>query len=136
MSISTDAYLFYGLCWDYEDHFWPWQLDDEGFPLGDYEDAWDWADAHPEAGVATYTNDGPLMIGTHCSTGCRMGYVAVSSTKIRAARGYPEKVTSLAIPEGAEEQLRAFCAAAGYDFAALVEEGRLGWWLCSDTDAF
>ena len=35
MGVSTDAIAFYGICFDEEDHVWPWQQDEDGELLDD-----------------------------------------------------------------------------------------------------
>jgi hypothetical protein len=130
MSTSTDALFFYGICWNEEDHVWPWEGEEDGDENVD-----------PDEILADLDLEDRLTIGTHCMATCPMGYVAIADTMSIANRGYPRRVDealrNLDPEVWAEEtavHLRKFCDAVGYDFDALVKDGRVGWWVCSDTD--
>ena len=139
MGTSTNAILFYGICWDEEDHIWPWavrygtlpkemraRLDSEGDAESD------------EAWLERNLPGSGLEIGEHCMASCKMGYVAVSSTSALAWRGGLKKLDLVASAhqEYTQEQvwrqkLADFCAVAGYDFDHLDRMGRVGWFLCA-----
>lgn len=129
MGVSNDAYLIFGICWDEEDHQWPWESD---------EDDEDNVASEDEIMAALEARGLPfgVEVGTHCSANCPMGYVATRSWM--ALRGYPVKL-DLSDPDFTDPVdedltvLRAFCEEAGYDFDDLLIQGRVGWFLFSDT---
>lgn len=122
MGQATNAVFFYGICWDEEDHLWPWEdTDDEN---ADHPTTEEWLDAH---GLLD-----DIDLGVHCSESCRMGYAAVRDTVVEAARGYPRQVTPSDGDRGPlNTYLIKFCEAAGYDFDELARAGKVGWWICS-----
>lgn len=145
MSESTNALLFYGVCFDEEDHIWPWRQppEDEDKPGGlSSEQRADEDETVDEwmARVLPWSDD--IEIGEHCCASSPMGYIAIASTSKLAWRGCPVDVSPLfsdGLTDDAQRdwkleqdrKLRDFCEAVGYDFAALVREKKVGWWLCS-----
>lgn len=149
MSTSTDALHFYGVCLpddpdDDGENAWPWDADPARFPCiqrdasgdcrtpeGEYTTAED-------AVVAAAGLAGVILVETHCSRAYPMGIIAIEPTFRRAWRGYPVRLPDAPPDDATLEQwrtsLRAFCAFVGYDFDQLARDGRVGWWLCSDTD--
>lgn len=145
MGSSTDAILFYGICWDAEDHQWNWRpyIDPdmdasevaEASPLPvkerispDDEDTTDqeWVDQNVGAG---------LHVGEHCCGSAPMGYVAVSESHHYAWRGAPNRMDPTGIHDNVSVEwltlIRAFCLIAHYDYDELVREGKIGWFLVS-----
>lgn len=135
MGTSTDAYLFFGICWGEEDHVWAWNLDEEGCPK---EDADEWVDDDTwmEENLPGLKDE--ILLLTHCSDRAPMGLAALAPSWKCAHRGHPERIepSFLQIPEevmtGWLQMLETFCARAGYDFALLQQEGQVGWFLASD----
>lgn len=138
MSNSTNAYFFFGICWDEDDHFWPWHPEFGTLPEAERA-------GEDETDTAWLKRQAPsladaLTIGEHCTPAVPMGYVAVTETHELAWRGYPKRLPlpSLYTEEAEAEQeaqwralLRAFCEVAGYDFDHLDATEKIGWWLCS-----
>jgi hypothetical protein len=159
MSVSTDALFFYGICWDEEGHVWPWERegdddllekvldDDEDSDEGRIDAEDDENRVSDGLDDETRSEKYGLQIGTHCLASCPMGYVAIPSTFARAWRGGPVKIdeegdgdrTSLpADPANPVREwnklLKKFCKDYGYDFDDLMDNGKIGWFLCSDSD--
>ena len=155
MGTSSDGILFYGLCWD-EECFKPWanrdengdELEDdaEGFVDklcrvmgGPERPAWDGEKHIPD--LKEYWKERDAFLArhfefevvevVHCSFDYLMYGMAIKKTKIRASRGYPEKVMLEPVQFGFIASLRTACEALGIDFDAEEGKGRLGWWLTS-----
>lgn len=144
MSVSTNAYLFYGICWDKEDHIWPWRSDDWDdivtSPLEIEQRAKEEETDDEWLARVLPTLADKVTIGEHCMRSCSMGYVAIPTTHERAWRGYPKKLQlASGLTDDAEREmeedwrrtLRGFCEAVGYDFDVLDKAGKVGWFLCS-----
>jgi hypothetical protein len=67
-------------------------------------------------------------VGYHCSGDCPMPYVFAH--KVRACRGYPEQIVSLAVDPAWDELLDRFLAELGVE----KPDGQVGpkWWLVSN----
>ncbi len=135
MSTSTNAYLFYGICWDEEDHWWPWHPEFGSLPEEQRADEEELDDDWLKRNL---TSASELTIGEHCMQSCPMGFVAIRKTYEHAWRGYPNKLDlRSAVLHAREEEanwrttLRGFCYAVGYDFEQLDRDGKVGWFLCS-----
>lgn len=126
MGTSTDAILFYGYAWN-----------DEMSPLweGD-EDEYDWEERYARLHgrdpsvykeILELLKTEPCKIGRHCSSDCRMPFVAIKSTEIRAWRGSPVKVDLPQVDPMWNEQLLTFCQFMGID----VSKMQPGWYLVS-----
>jgi hypothetical protein len=138
MSTSTDALLFYGICWDEEGHTWPWNREDDD---DDADQLFD-DDLDDEEREEKYE----LHFGTHCLASNPMGFAAIPSTFVRSNRGYPVRIDEKSedrdhLPTAPKNplkdwnaKLKTFCEDYGYDFDELVEAGRVGWFICSDAD--
>lgn len=146
MGQSTNAILFYGVCWDEEMSLTTLRgvdTDEE-----DADDEHDWQAAYatakgcpPPQGEydsrkyqAYLDARGPILdaspceVGTHCSYECAMPYVFIKKSEQTAHRGYPKEVgTALPVGDDWDDQLRSFCKTMGID----IEGKRIGWWLVS-----
>jgi hypothetical protein len=129
MAISTNAFFFYGICWDQEDHLWPWETHTTGDPLDDAPGMEDWEDQHRGA-LAPFQ----VRIGEHCEQTCPMGLLALAETFTKAKRGYPKRILHTQQSSDAEERLKGACEVIGYRWEDVKD--KVGWWLVSDTDAF
>jgi len=145
MSVSTNAILFYGYCWDDEaEHPWP---DGEGEVLDEDEDD-NWEDRYarargclpPDAEASAREHKkyetakkklvaaSRCRVDTHCMTSCPMPYVAVEASVTISHRGYPSTVTSIDVDPTWDEALTEFCKTLGIK----VGKKKPSWWLVSD----
>lgn len=141
---STDAILFYGICWDEEDHRWNWRpyihpdMDDaevaEASPIPVSERIEEGDDETPDQEWVDDRVPG-LIVGEHCCASSPMGYIAIAESEQVASRGYPARVGNVDLPDlvrmGYEDTLRKFCEVAHYDYGALMRAGKIGWFLVS-----
>lgn len=148
MGTSTDAILFYGICWDEEDHRWNWRpwvsfdMDDEEvaeaspLPVADRIDPDDDETTDQEWVDERVTG---VTVGEHCCASAPMGFVAITESVTEASRGNPVRVGGMDRSEAAQEDdaesweraLREFCRVAYYDYDGLMREGKIGWFLVS-----
>jgi hypothetical protein len=132
MGVSTDAILFYGLCWDDEVELGEASdFETNHFDI-DASDNWeevyrlrthrtlDYKDPNYE-----WSDKWPVAISHHCSGDYPMPYVAVQASEVRAWRGSPKEVTSLRVPQIWDQQLREFCS------IMKIEWQQPKWWLVS-----
>jgi len=139
MGVSTDAILFYGICFEeLGTGEYPWEIGYDGYdewmaslyglepPEGDYSE-----ETRPK--YNRYWNEKQkilkgtgLEIGYHCSDQYTMYYLTVKDSEIRAHRGYPESLKTLEIGEDWDAKIRDFCERA--DFG---KDENVGWWLVS-----
>ena len=137
MSCSTDAILFYGVCWSdemVECNLWGQDQQDDDDP-----ESWDARYTRLVAGKKpgppnwiehTVVKDSPCEISSHCASECPMPYIAHREAHVTAWRGNPKE-----IPAGLtstdttrwDSEIRAFCSAMGIN----IEGMRIGWWLVS-----
>lgn len=112
MSASTDAYVFYGYCWEDEDV--EFDLDTaEGAEtkLAEFGVAWD----------------------SHCSVSCSIPLLFVEGTQTIAFRGYPKPLTSLDVDPSWKGKLDAFLDSQGIE--APEGDNQPGWWTASWSEA-
>lgn len=130
MGQSTDAYLFYGFCWDDEEEL--------------FEDGDEWFDtlARKRGFVGEYVPyeitkeiqaEFDVSMDTHCHSEYRMPLVYVKGTMLQAWRGTPKAVPGgyLVNPStwmGWDTKLRAFCDTLGI---TPPEGQEPQWWLVS-----
>jgi hypothetical protein len=112
VSASTDAYVFFGYCWEDED---------VEFDLEAAEGA--------EAELAKFG----VSWDSHCSVSCPIPFLYVEGTKTTAWRGYPKPLTSLEVDPAWQGRLAAFLESQGID--APEGENQPGWWTASWTEA-
>jgi len=150
MGVSTNAYLFWGLCGGDEGHWvnlgreygdGGYVEDTEGLDeQGDWEDIYAARmglespgpyDEHKDEYPAYWDAKRKLVeesgceINWHCSGEYAMPFVAVSESLTRAARGDPAKVEPREAKPEWEAKLRRFCEVMG------VKWSEPGWWLAS-----
>jgi len=152
MSVSTDAMLFYGYCWD-EETSTPWTIgkDDED-ETSDSDDEEDWEEryARLKAGLLKPdTGDGydektygeyldakrkiieacPCEVGTHCHSDAPMPYVCIKATYTCNSRGDMTRLNpaEFEVDESWDSELKKFCKLMGI---APPAEGP-GWYMVS-----
>lgn len=142
MGVSTDAILYYGFApnWGDDGDPPPWEV-------AGFDDFDDWVAHAARIEEPTY----PIPPGTagnyfaqveaavaatglevvlHCSDDCTQHGLALRSTVVRAARGYPEEINMAAmtaLPD-ASSTFEKFAALMGLDLDTL---GTCSWWLVS-----
>lgn len=131
MGQSTDAYLFYGVCFDVEGEGDIYKAD--GYC--DDEDEDDDVDVDVESWEYRYrrlTGDDPsnaaCEIGVHCSNDYRMPFIAIQNTTRIASRGYPEIINGLPFDDSWPAQVEEFCRKMGI---VAKPDGPPGWRLAS-----
>lgn len=145
MGVSTDAILFWGLCFD-EENVYPWNQgnddpdDEEEFdPDKRYAAAVGIKEPHPEyhkqddADWTQYWDKqrkavkaAGCDVGYHCSDECSMYYVCVSDSETKAYRGSPKEIKSLDVPDKWREMLADYCKKMG-----IKTKQKPRWWLVS-----
>lgn len=148
MGQSTNAYLFYGYCWDDEVEF-DTDMDawaEAHLKAAGQTDPWD---AHPGGHRPDWVAENSAAIdawhdakkaladaqsvdwGAHCSDECPFPYLFVRGTETTAYRGYPKPVDAAALTVGEDwkAKLDAFLAAEGID--PPDGENQPGWWMAS-----
>lgn len=111
MSMSTEAYLFFGYCAE----------DDESWP-DPHDDGWEEREAIEEK----YGVD----IDWHGSDGYAMPFLAIKASRITAHRGYPKIISTLPVcltEESWEDRLKGAAEELGIDVVGVQP----GWWLAS-----
>lgn len=116
MSTSTDAILAYG--YDLGENLPFIGVDDYQYPgWWDGEEDFESAavrrliEADPQAKYAGL----PVGIETHCSDRSPMYALVIKATVTTASRGYPETITDLTMPEGAQEHMAWAVEVLGLD---------------------
>lgn len=149
MGQSTNAYLFYGYCWDEEDEPEDVTTDmddwaEESLIARGHTDPWDshpggsspeWMAANNKATDDWYdlkkslTAEAGVEWDSHCSGDCPMYFLHIPESKTTAYRGDMQPVTSLAVSDDWKAKLDAHLEAQG----ATPPEGenQPGWWLVS-----
>ena len=116
MGISTDAYLFYGVC--LPDDFYPelkiWEDEDEVVDLYNWEEVVKKTDL-PESNQ--------ISMGLHCHMDDPMWFVCAE--QYSAWRGSPEEIKSFAVKPKWDLQIKEFCEKLGLPY----EQPK--WWLVS-----
>jgi hypothetical protein len=115
MTVSTDAILFYGYCWndqvDRDDVFGP-----------------NFFDQYHAASLE------PVAVDLHCSDEYPIPYLYVPESRITAYRGLPQRLFfdeanySQDVAHEWNQRLEAFTFSHGID---LSEAGGPGWWMVS-----
>lgn len=150
MGQSTDAYVFYGYCWDDEDTEFATDMDeavkailaergiadpwDEHYD-GDYEayKTWKAANGSVVAAFKAAKEAVEAELGvdwdSHCHHECSMPLLYVRGTKTTAHRGSPMPLTSLAVDPTWKGKLDAFLESQ--DIEPPEGENQPGWWVAS-----
>lgn len=148
MGQSTDAYVFYGYCWDDEDTEFGTDMSETVKAIlaeRGHADPWDgcpdgsnyrtYAAAH-ESEFAAYRElekqvEEELGVDwdSHCSDGCPMPLLFIPGTKTTAWRGSPRPVTSIDVDPAWKPRLDAFLESQGIE--APSGENQPGWWVAS-----
>lgn len=148
MGVSTDAYLFWGLCADDEVHWAnigrehddPDYVEDED---GDWEEAYakrmglnpplepyeEYKDKYPPfwEAVRKLVKKSGCRIDWHCADEFAMPLVAVDESFVRVSRGCPAEIKegALGVKPEWEPRLRRFCGTMG------IKWSEPKWWLVS-----
>lgn len=151
MGQSTDAYVFYGYCWDDEDagieadtdeavkailaergHADPW----DSYPKTDGRAAGDAWVSENRAAIdafralkAAVEEEIGVSWDAHCSDSCPIPFLFVNDTKTTARRGYPKPLASLEVDPAWKGKLDAFLALQGVE--PPTGENQPGWWTAS-----
>ena len=149
MGVSTDAMLVYGYVWDDECELYPGADEDEWEevvlrkrgvpnPWDSHESTPGWVQDHRaeldawSAAKKFVAAEFGVDIDQHGSDQWAVPIVKISGAGRRAARGYPEEMTSgdLAVGEDWDEKLTAFCDEVGIDVSEAKGPGwfLLSWW--------
>lgn len=139
MGVSTDAIIAYGMNLGEDWHSkvpWGEIEDDYGYTI-------DWEEwVADEAGVgygteATYEDRRavldafPVEVIHHCSDEVPHLFLAVPGTKLRARRGYPERIEALEVEDGFDAGLEKVNAYLGTLSEWGIEDEEFGWYLFS-----
>jgi hypothetical protein len=149
MGQSTDAYVFYGYCWDDEDVEFGTDMDEvvEAI-LAERGHADPWSTCPDDrAAASAWMIDNKAVIDehralkediaagigvewdAHCSDGCPIPFLFVEGTKTTAWRGSPRPLTSLDVDPAWKGKLDAFLESQGIE--APAGENQPGWWVAS-----
>jgi hypothetical protein len=148
MGQSTDAYVFYGYCWDDEDSdintdmdeiakailaergiVDPWEARPESIDYRAYMDANEAEfDAYRAAMDAILAELG-VDWDSHCHHECSMPLLYVQGTKITAHRGSPKPLALLEIDPTWQGKLDSFLESQGVE--PPEGENQPGWWVAS-----
>lgn len=121
MGVSTDGILFYGF---YETEEGEWDENEEGE---------EYIEEHGESMTSDHFREkfknANLYLGTHCSNGERLRFLAIKSTHIEAARGHPQKIdpASMTVQPEWEPLLRS-CAE---ELELEIGDKKPDWYLAS-----
>lgn len=124
MSISSDGIFFYGMIWKDEEP--PWkplsekelEEDDDLSTNPEWEDIYRLRSGKEIRGL-------PVELGAHCSYESGWYFLGITSTIVRASRGYPEKAPTVIERGEWRSQLEEFCAIMGIPWQEPA------WWVTS-----
>ncbi len=116
MTVSTDAYLFYGFTfYDAEEGIGeppPWERRE-----GDSSNPrWtDW-NRYCDAATVAKLKELKIQIDSHCHSDYPCYFICPEETWKFASRGYPKVIENLDVPEDADARLRTACELLGIEF--------------------